>query len=136
LISKNLKHNLINNLKTDKEKWIYILSDAPSLQEEDREALKKDPIFQRAIERLEMLSSDPKRRKAYEASVNDQRDHTATIDAAKQEGHKEGHREGREEGRKEEKHKIAQALLKQGLSIQQISQATSLSVEEITSLKK
>jgi predicted transposase/invertase (TIGR01784 family) len=64
--------------------------------------------------------------------VNDQRDHVATIDAAKQEGIEEGI----EKGRKERDHEIAQALLKQGLSIEQIAEATSLSVEEITSLKK
>ena len=128
---KKFKAKPFNNLKTDKEKWIYILNDAPSLKEEDREALKKDPIFQRAIERLEMLSSDPKKRKAYEASVDDQRDHVATIDAAKQEGIEEGI----EKGRKERNREIALALLKQGFPIKQISEATNLSVGEINTLK-
>jgi predicted transposase/invertase (TIGR01784 family) len=123
---KKFKAQPFNHLKTDKEKWIYILSDAPSLKEEDREALKKDPIFQRAIEKLEMLSSDPKRRKAYEASVNDQRDHVATIDAAKQEGHREG--------RKEEKHAIALKMLKRNRPVDEIAEDTGLSIEEIHSL--
>jgi predicted transposase/invertase (TIGR01784 family) len=128
---KKFKAKPFNNLKTDKEKWIYILNDAPSLKKEDREALKKDPIFQRAIERLERLSSDPKKRKAYEASVDDQRDHLATIDAAKKEGREEGHREGRQERDRE----IALKMLKENLPVEQVSNLTGLSIEEITSLK-
>ena len=121
---KKFKSKPVNKLKTDKDIWIHILNDAPSLKKEEREALKKDPVFQRAIERLEMLSSDPKTRKAFESSVNDQRDHLAVIDAAEN------------KGRKEEKQQIALALLKQKLPIKQIAEATGLSVEEIKTLKK
>lgn len=121
---KKFKSKPVNKLKTDKDIWIHILNDAPSLKKEEREALKKDPVFQRAIERLEMLSSDPKTRKAFESSVNDQRDHLAVIDAAEN------------KGRKEEKQQIALALLKQKLPIKQIAEATGLSVEEIKRLKK
>ena len=81
-----------------------------------------------------MLSSDPKKRKAYEASVNDQRDHVATIDAAKQEGIEEGIEKGIEKGRKEEKHEIALAMLKENLPVKQVSKLTGLSVEELKSL--
>ena len=117
---KKFKSKPVNKLKTDKDIWIHILNDAPSLKKEEREALKKDPVFQRAIERLEMLSSDPKTRKAFESSVNDQRDHLAILDAAD----------------KNARHQIAIALLKQLLPIKQIAEATGLSTEDIKSLKK
>lgn len=129
---KKFKSKPVNKLQTDKEKWIYILNDAPSLKKEEREALKKDSVFQRALERLEMLSADPKTRKAYEASVNEQRDHIAILEAREQEALEEG----RKEGRIEEKQEIAQALLKQGLPKSQISEATGLSLEEIKPLQK
>ncbi|MCB1082344.1 MAG: Rpn family recombination-promoting nuclease/putative transposase, partial [Chlamydiia bacterium] len=121
---KKFKAKPINKMKTDKEKWIYILNDAPSLQKEEREALKKDPIFQRALERLEMLSSDPKTKKAFESSINDQRDHLAILEAAEN------------KGRRERDLEIAIALLKQLLPIKQIAEVTGLSTEEIEHLKK
>ncbi|MBF5059958.1 hypothetical protein NEPTK9_001482 [Candidatus Neptunochlamydia vexilliferae] len=124
---KKFKSKPVNKLKTDKEIWIHILNNAPFLKEEERELLKKDPIFQRALERLEMLSADPKTRKAYEASINDQRDHLAVIEAAERKAHKEGEANKALE--------IAQTLLKQGLPVNQISEATGLSSEEIESLR-
>jgi len=130
----------VNKLQTNKEKWIYILNDAPSLKKEKREALKKDPVFQRALERLEVLSADPKTRKAYETSVNEQRDHLAILQAAEkkglEEGRKEGLEEGIKEGIKEGRKEVALVLLKQGLQVNQISEATGLSDEEVLSLRK
>jgi predicted transposase/invertase (TIGR01784 family) len=59
--------------------------------------------------------------------VNDQRDHTATIDAAKQ--------EGIEEGRKEEKYDIALKMLKRNRPFDEIAEDTGLSIKEINALK-
>ena len=128
---KKFKSKPINKLKTDKEKWIFLLNDAPSIKQADADALKKDPVFQRALERLELLSSDPKTRKAYETSVNDQRDHLAVMEAAE----KKALEIGRQEGREEEKRQIARALFKQGLDPGQISKATGLSEEDILSFQ-
>ena len=126
---KKFKAKPIRQMKTDKEKWIYLLKDAPSLKQEERTTLKKDPLFQRALERLETLSSDPQTRKAFESSINDQRDHKATLDAAENKGHQEGREEGLQEGRRQ----IALALLKQKLPVQKIAQATDLSYASIMS---
>ena len=56
------------------------------------------------------------------------------------EGHKEGHKEGKEEGLKEgrgeERLKIAMNLIRVGASCEIISQATGLSAEEVSRLKK
>ena len=56
------------------------------------------------------------------------------------EGHKEGHKEGKEEGLKEgrgeERLKIAMNLIRVGASCEVISQATGLSAEEVSRLKK
>ena len=52
------------------------------------------------------------------------------------EGFKEGHKKGREEGREEERLKIAMNLIRIGASCEIISQATGLSAEEVSRLKK
>ena len=128
---KKFKLKPVNQMETDKEKWIFLLNDAPSLQKEDVEVLRKDHVFQRALERLEMLSSDPKTRKAYEASVNNQRDHVAVVEAAE----KIALEAGRQEGEKKKSLEIAHNLLKIDLPIEQIMQTTDLTLEEIKTIQ-
>ena len=52
------------------------------------------------------------------------------------EGKKEGLKEGREEGRGEERLKIAMNLIRIGASCEVITQATGLSAEEVSRLRK
>ena len=52
------------------------------------------------------------------------------------EGKKEGLKEGREEGRGEERLKIAMNLIRVGASCEVITQATGLSAEEVSRLRK
>ncbi|MBM3199273.1 MAG: hypothetical protein FJZ58_08520, partial [Chlamydiae bacterium] len=51
-----------------------------------------------------------------------------------EEGRKEGREEGRKEGRKENSQEVALKLLKNGISLTIISQATNLSKQEVLSL--
>ena len=53
-----------------------------------------------------------------------------------EEGHKKGHKEGKEEGLKEGQSKIAMNLIRLGASHEIITQATGLSEEEVSRLKK
>ena len=61
-------------------------------------------------------------------------------EGGREEGHKvgkeEGLKEGREEGRKEGQSKIAMNLIRLGASCEIITQATGLSEEEVSMLKK
>lgn len=118
---KKFEDKPLEELKTDQEKWFYLLKNASVIKEKEVNALKKEPIFQRALERLERLSSDPATRKAYEASINEQRDHLAVLSAARNEGLNQG------------KLEIARAMRKEKFSIDQISKLTGLSIEEILS---
>ena len=52
------------------------------------------------------------------------------------EGREEGHKEGKEEGLKEGQSKIAMNLIRLGASHEIITQATGLSEEEVSRLKK
>ena len=56
------------------------------------------------------------------------------LEKGRKEGRKEGLVEGRVEGRKEEKRSIARNLKSMGLSVQQIRQASGLTLEEIEQL--
>ena len=53
---------------------------------------------------------------------------------ARMEGHAEGKAEGRAEGRAEEKSELARKMMKCGMDMEQISQITGLSLEQIKKL--
>ncbi|MGE0198129.1 MAG: hypothetical protein AB7S94_05140, partial [Simkaniaceae bacterium] len=108
---------------------------ASLIKEKEANSLKQDPVFQRALERLERLSSDPKTRKAYEASINEHRDHLAVLSSERKAGHVEGLKKGRQEGRQERDREIALKMLKRGRSIDEIVEDTGLSIEEIKNLQ-
>ena len=80
------------------------------------------------LERLERLSSDPETRKAYEESINEQRNLTAIKEASIKEGH--------EEGRKEKAIEIAKNLLESGMPPMRVAEITKLDIEEIQSLEQ
>lgn len=129
----------LSELKTGKDKWLYLLKNSSRIAEKEAGVLKKDPVLNKALERLERLSSDPKTRRAYENSINEQRDHVAILSASLEQGREEGRQEGLKEGRtkglKEAKIEIAKALLKKLLRPKQIANVTGLSIKEIESLK-
>jgi len=125
---KKFEDKPLEDLHKYRERWFFLLKNASRIKEEEIKKLKQDPIFNMAIERLERLSSDPKTRKAYEESINEQRNQISIMAAS--------FKEGREEGREEEKLKMANALLKIGLPPSQISGVTGFSLEEIKSFQK
>ena len=87
-------------------------------------------IFRKLKHIASMSRLSPDEMLAYQMSVmND----VALLDSIRT-GREEGHEEGREEGRMEEKRSIARNLKSMGLSIQQISQASGLTLEEIEQL--
>ena len=83
-------------------------------------------------------------KKEYEDSLKAYRDIKNSIDTALEKGREEGMAKGLEKGREEglakgmEKEKISTArrLLSMGLSEEQVSTATELSLEEIQNLRK
>ena len=87
-------------------------------------------IFRKLKHIASMSRLSPDEMLAYQMSVmND----VALLDSIRT-GREEGHEEGHEEGRMEEKRSIARNLKSMGLSFQQISQASGLTLEEIEQL--
>ena len=62
--------------------------------------------------------------------------HETGREEGRKEGKEEGIKEGREEGSKDERSKIAINLIRLGASCEIIAQATGLSEEEVSSLRK
>ena len=65
-----------------------------------------------------------------------ERDTYNQIEYARESGREEGRKEGKEEGLKEGQSKIAINLIRLGASYEIITQATGLSEEEVSRLKK
>ena len=87
-------------------------------------------IFRKLKHIASMSRLSPDEMLAYQMSVmND----VALLDSIRT-GREKGLKEGHEEGRMEEKRSIARNLTSMGLSFQQISQASGLTLEEIEQL--
>jgi predicted transposase/invertase (TIGR01784 family) len=109
--------------------WLRLIR---SEEKEEIEMLAtKTPAMKKAVSRLKVLSADERTRMLYEARELYVMDEMARLEGARDEGLKEGLKEGRDEAKIE----TARNLLKMKLSVEQISQATGLTVEEIQSLK-
>ena len=88
----------------------------------------------------EFAQLDDEDRIKYIKSMNTERDTYNQIEYAREtgreEGREEGHKVGKEEGLKEGQSKIAMNLIRLGASHEIITQATGLSEEEVSRLKK
>ena len=112
-----------------REKWAYFFKYAEETTEEDLEKLTgEDQIIKRAYEELDRFGWSEKELNNYESIEMKKAADEAVKEAAFE--------KGIEKGRKERDYQIALALLKQGLPIEQISEATNVSIEEIHTLQK
>ncbi len=90
-----------------------------------------DAPVKKAINVLNVMNFSDEEREIYEGKLKWLRIEANTLKKYEEKGREEG----REEGRKEEKLEIAHALLKQGLAIKHISEATGLSEKELKYLE-
>ena len=103
-------------------------------------SLLTDKVFDRLFEEAEIARFTPQEQREYEASKKAYRDIKNSVDTAKREGIAEGMekgmKQGMEKGMKQRSLEIARNLLSLGLPVDQITQATGLTEEEIKQLKK
>ncbi|MBO5250400.1 MAG: PD-(D/E)XK nuclease family transposase, partial [Bacteroidaceae bacterium] len=118
--------------ETDFERWIYVLKNMETL---DRLPFK---VRKAVFDRLEQLASKanmtPEERWQYEEEWKNLNDLVNTHAYAMKTGLTEGMEKGLKEGEKKGKLETACNLKKMGISIELISQATGLSIEEIENL--
>jgi predicted transposase/invertase (TIGR01784 family) len=114
-------------------RWLVWL-DKDSSEKLLEEAIGMDAAIQKAEEKMTYVSMDKDALYAYQMREMAFSDWVSGIDNAKMEGRLEGKLEGKLEGRLEGKLEITRNLKKAGMPIDQISQLTGFSNEEITDL--
>ena len=118
----------LHRCETLAERFLYVLKNMEILNKMPEEL--NNQIFRKLKHIASMSRLSPDEMLAYQMSVmND----VALLDSIRT-GREKGLKEGREEGRMEEKRSIARNLKSMGLSFQQISQASGLTLEEIEQL--
>lgn len=103
-------------------------------ENDDNETIETKEAIQEAQERYNEVSQDKHEMELAELRLKYILDQNSIRSSGYREGKDEGIKEGIKEGREEEKKKIAKNLLKQGMSIDVIIEATGLTKDEIEKL--
>ena len=114
------------------EKWLYIIGGDEKMMEECK---KEKGEMKDAIEQLEEMSADEKERELYEIRERSRLTYNTEIYEARRKGLEDGKKIGEKRGEKREKENIAKKLLIKGMSIEEISEITQLTEQEIKTLK-
>ena len=114
-------------------RWMLFLT---ATTPERLEALAmSDPVVKKVVTALEFLSQDERERALYENRQKALRDWNSSLYNAHEEGVEEGMEKGMEKGERHQALATARNLLGMGLSVEQIAQATGLSVTEVEHLR-
>ena len=125
--------------------WLAVLDDCN--EEAIKMAEKKNKILKKAREEINYLTGDAAVRRLAELREDWEIDYAMGVNGAKRAGFEDGQRVGFEDGKKvgfedgqkagfeNGKKEIAENLLKLGMEIEKISEATGLTLEEIKNLK-
>ncbi|SHI08689.1 Rpn family recombination-promoting nuclease/putative transposase, partial [Clostridium grantii] len=106
--------------------WTEFLKDPESDKVRSLELSVKE--IREAKDELIKMSNDSEQREIYDMRAKILKDKVSALNKAKE--------EGREEGREEVAIKVAKNLLKMGLTLEQVAEASELSVEKIIEIKK
>ena len=119
-------------VRTKLEQWMQFISQTNERGIEL--AMKENKEIKKAKEEYEYLTGDAAERRL--AFLRDKaiRDEKSIRQGGIEEGRKEGIEKGKKEGRQEKQKEIAKELLKLGMKISDIQQATKLTKEEIQKL--
>ena len=94
-----------------RDQWMYFFRRAEGSTVEELLDRLPDPVFQRAVGVLEMISRTPEQRRHYDARLKWELDENTRIQTAFEEGEIKGREEGREEGELFGKVRMLQNLL-------------------------
>ena len=122
----------IEELKTNYDKWIYVLQNLSRLDRQPR--YHQTEVFSRLFNQAEIARFSKTELREYEDSLKAYRDMKNSLDNAEEKGIAKGLAKGRAEGKKDKAVEIAKKLLEMDMPIDAIMKATGLSQEEITKL--
>ena len=112
--------------------WLHFFNHAQEGGKNMKEHYK-NPMIHKALDALQALSADEKTRELAERREKALKDEAMFLKEAKKIGREEGRKEGITEGEK----KLAIRLLKKKLlTVEQIAEASDLSIQEIEKLKR
>ena len=114
----------LDELETHFDKWLFVIQNLKNLT--DRPLKFQERIFNKLFDQAELANFDEQEYLEYEESLKAYRDLKNSIDTARE--------EGREEGEKKKALEVAKKGKKKGYSVQDISEMTGLSVDEIEKL--
>ena len=133
-------NEMLARVKSSLDMWLAFLTRHDLLNKEHLPPTLDDPALKKALDVLDVMNFAPEEREAYEEHLKWLRIEANTLKKYEAKGFAEGKAEGKAEGIQEgiEKasHKIALHLLKSGLSLEQIAQATEIAISELEDLKK
>lgn len=85
-------------LRTPKEKWLYFLRHAATLDADSLPRALDEPVYRKAAQEFAMLTKEAVERERYEARQKAIRDQMSLLQEAREDGREEGRQEGRQEG--------------------------------------
>lgn len=119
-----------NELKTELDKWIYLLKNLHHLKE--LPTALNQPIFQKIFKIAEITKLTKEERMLFDRNQKNQNDYDASIRYAAEEAELKGELKGEIKGELKGIIKVAKELLRSGMPIEQISKVTNLSPKEFT----
>jgi predicted transposase/invertase (TIGR01784 family) len=122
-----------SELTTRFDKWCYFLKNLETF--DHIPTILQEPIFEKAFHTSEIGAMSQKEYDIYKESLMSYWESKGMIETAKEEGRMEGEKIGIEKGRVEERLDIIKNAIKLGMSNEQISLPTGLSVEEIQEIR-
>ena len=122
----------IEELKTNYDKWIYVLQNLSRLDRQPR--YLQTEVFSRLFNQAEIARFSKTELREYEDSLKAYRDMKNSLDNAEEKGIAKGLAKGRAEGKKDKAVEIAKKVLEMDMPIDAIMKATGLSQEKITKL--
>ena len=122
------------NINSKIDQWLLFIDD------EEKELVKmaeeKNQTLQKAREKMNYLTGDAAVRRLAELREIWELDYNSDINYAREKGEKSGLKKGRKEGEQKKSIEIAKKLLKLQMPIEQISEITNLTEEEINDIKE
>ena len=116
----------IEQLESNYDKWLYILRNLSRLDRQPQSL--KNAVFNRLFSEAEIAKFTRTELREYENSLKAYRDIKNSLDSAEE--------KGRAEGRAEGMNYVAKKLLNLGMPIEQIAEATNLTIDEIKHLNR
>lgn len=129
-------NEMVARVKSSLDMWVAFLTRHDLLNKEHLPPTLDDPALKKALDVLDVMNFAPEEREAYEEHLKWLRIEANTLKKYEAKGFAEGKAEGIQEGLEKASHKIALHLLKSGLSLKQIAQATEIAISELEDLKK